>query len=83
MPSKVLRQVSDPTPPRPSTPPSPTTSPAPFNEAVLTSSPTDINAARAANAAFNVLLQSGEPISTPAKKYFDCLARSSEWNFAA
>src|SRR5437762_2632121 len=42
VPSKVLPQVSDPTPPRPSTPPSPITSPAPFNEVVLMSSPPDI-----------------------------------------
>ena len=47
------------------------------------SSPPDINAVRAANAAFNVLLQSGEPISTPAENYFDCLGWSSERNFAA
>ena len=41
----------------------------------MTSSPTDINAVRVANEAFNALLQSGEPVSTPAKR---CLARTSE-----
>lgn len=81
-PTKVLRQVFNPTPPRPSTLSNSTTSPTPFNDAVLTSSPTDINAIRAANATFNALIQSGEPISTAAKKYFAGLARSSERNFA-
>ena len=55
-PSKVIHHVSYPTPPRPSTLSNPIISTTPFNDAVLTSSSTDINAVRAENEAFNALL---------------------------
>ena len=48
---------------------------------VLTSSPADLNAVRAANKAFTNLLDSGDTISTPAKQYFNYLARTSERNW--
>ena len=77
LPTKVLRRVTkSPSPQpqsRPSTPPNPLT---PFNEAVLTDSPVDFNAVQQANVALNALLESGNPLPTPAKKYVRCLTRS-------
>jgi DDE superfamily endonuclease len=75
-PTKVLDRVTPPKPPapiRPSTPPPPTT---PFNDMVLTSSPVDFNAIQEANTALNNLLESGNPITTPARKYVNCLTRT-------
>src|SRR5437667_3448844 len=50
----------------------------PFTEAVLTSSPLDMSAVQVANATLNQLIQSGEPLPTPAKKYVGCVIRTSE-----
>jgi DDE superfamily endonuclease len=80
-PTKVLRQIIKPSSSSPSTPSTSPTSNTPFTNAVLTSSPADLNAIRAANKAFNNLLDSGEAISTPAKQYFNYLARTSERNW--
>ena len=51
---------------------------APFNDSVLTSSPIDINAVRRANTALNTIAATKEPINSPARKYLNCLTRSSE-----
>ena len=75
-PTKVLRRVASSPPPQ--TPPQPSTpynSVTAFNEAVLTSSPNDYNAVHQANVALNTLIDSGQPIPTPAKKYVNCLTR--------
>jgi len=55
----------------------------PFTEAILTSSPTDINAIYAANMALNQLIQSDEPLPTSTKKYASCVIRSSERLYAS
>ena len=77
LPTKVLRRLaSSPlpeSPSRPATPPNPAT---PFNEAVLTDSPADFNAVQQANTALNALLDSGEPLSSPAKQYVRHCTRS-------
>ena len=77
LPTKVLRRLASSPLPQPSnqppTPPNPTT---PFNAAVLTSSPIDFNAVHQANLAINTLLESGNPIPSPAKNYVNCLTRS-------
>ena len=68
LPSKVLRRVtvSSPSPPpsRPSTPQDTATA---FNEAVFTDSPADFNAVQRVNVALNSLLDSNEPLPSPAK----------------
>ena len=77
LPTKVLRRVvSSPSPEpasRPSTPQNTLTS---FNEAVFTDSPVDFNAVQCANVALNFLLDSGEPLPSPAKKFVRHLTRS-------
>src|SRR5947207_9130007 len=80
-PTKVLRQIIKPSSSSPSTPSISSTSNTPFINAVLTSSPADLNTIRAANKGFNKLLDSAEAISTPAKQYFNYLARISERNW--
>jgi len=50
----------------------------PFPKTVLTSSPLDINAVQVANRAFNTLLSSRDPITTPARTYGNCLTRRSD-----
>ena len=77
LPMKVLRRLAS-SPPlespiRPTTPPNLVT---PFNAAVLTDSPADINAVHQANTALNVLLDSKEPLSSPAKQYVCHCTRS-------
>ena len=81
-PRKVLNRVSPSSPSpqlRPITPPAAT----PFNDAVLTSSPIDINAVRVANAAFNDLIDSGDPLPLDARHYAKCLTRASERSHAS
>ena len=82
LPSKVLNHVS-----RSETPESKTSSIftiiMSFTEIVLTSSPLDINAVRTANMVLNQLIQSGEPLPTPAKNYVHCVIRSSERLYVA
>jgi hypothetical protein len=76
-PSKVLRQAPSVTPePTETRLPTPVTT-TPFPDTVLTSSPADINAVNVANIALNTMLESGEPITTPGRKYFNCLVRTS------
>ena len=82
LPTKILNRVSRSETPEPKTPPPAPTIMMPFTEAVLTSSPLDINAVRVANTVLNQLIQSGEPLPTPAKKYVDCVIRSSERLYA-
>jgi len=55
----------------------------PFNDTVLTSSPTDFNAIQRANVMLNDMITSGNPMSTPAKKYIKCLTRNVERLHAA
>jgi hypothetical protein len=64
-----LNRVASPGPstqPQPSTPPTPTN---PFNDAVFTNSPVNFNDVRRANMALHDMIASGNPISSPAKKY--------------
>jgi len=78
LPTKVLNRVASPSlseQTRPSTPSIPTN---PFNDAVLTSSPADFNDVQKANIALNDLITSGNPISTPAKKYVGFLTQNVE-----
>ena len=75
-PPKVLNHVTSPSPltqTRPSIPPLPIT---PFNDVVLTSSSVDFNAVQKANTALNNMLESGNSIMTPVKKYISCLTRT-------
>ena len=58
---------------RPSTTPNSLT---PFTEAVPTGSPIDFNAIKQANNALNTLIESGEPLPSPAKKYIGHCTRS-------
>src|SRR5579859_5345712 len=65
-------------PPEPTEISSPTPTPLiPFPGDVLTSSPVDVYAINVANTALDNMIQSGQPISTPGKKYFNCLICSS------
>jgi hypothetical protein len=77
LPTKVLRRVASSSPPQqqtqPLTPPNPL---AIFNDAVLTDSPANFNAVQQANNALNALLESGEPLPSPAKKYVGHCTRS-------
>ena len=82
LPTKVLNRVAKMTPPPPPPPQDMATPSNPFNDSVLTSSPIDIDAVRVANQALNTLIHSGEPIPSPAKKYFGYLTRSSERKWA-
>ena len=81
LPSKVIVSRSE--TPEPKTTSPPPTITMPFTEAVLTSSPLDFNAVRVANTILDRLIQSGEPLPTPAKKYVSCVIRSSERLYAA
>ena len=83
LPTKVLNRVSRSETPVPKTPSPPPATMTPFTEVVLTSSPLDINAVRVANMVLNQLIQSGEPLPTPAKNYVRCVIRSSERLYAA
>jgi hypothetical protein len=77
LPTKVLRRVASALQPqqqtRPSTPPNPLTA---FNNAVLTDSPADFIVIQRANDALNTLMESGEPLPSPAKKYIGHTTRS-------
>ena len=73
LPTKVLNRVSRSETPVPKTPSPPYPITTPFTDAILTSSPLDISAVRVANAALNQLIQSGEPLPTPAKQYVSCV----------
>jgi hypothetical protein len=76
LPTKVLRRVaSAPSPQQESRPSTPNSS-TPFNEAVLTDSPADFNAVKQANDVLNTLIESGEPLPSPAKKYVGHCTRS-------
>src|SRR5271169_2288994 len=76
LPTKVLRRVTSSPPPQPpSRPSTPPNSPTSFNHAVLTDSPTDFNAVYEANVALNTLLESGNLLPSPAKKYVGHLTR--------
>src|SRR5208282_4042164 len=69
LPTKVLRRVASSPPPKPQSRPStPQNLLTPFNETVFTDSPADFNAVQRANVALNALLDSDEPLPTPAKK---------------
>ena len=83
LPTKVLNRVSRSETPGPKTPSPPRPITTPFTDAVLTSSPLDISAVRVANAALNQLIQSGEPLPTPAKQYVSCVTRTSERLYAS
>ena len=77
-PTKVLNRVASSSPStqtRSSIPSIPTN---PFNDAVLTSSPVDFNDVQTANIALNDMIASGNPISTPAKKYVIFLTKNVE-----
>jgi len=76
LPTKVLRRVTSTSPQPQSRPSTPHNSLTPFNEAVLTDSPVDFNAIKQANDALNTLLDSGEPLPTPAKQYIGHATRS-------
>src|SRR5271154_2930098 len=68
LPTKVLRRVtSTPSPEPPSRPSTPQDTLTAFNEAVFTDSPADFNAVQRANVALNSLLDSNEPLPSPAK----------------
>jgi hypothetical protein len=74
-----LNRVASPGPstqPQPSTPPTPTN---PFNDAVFTNSPVNFNDVRRANMALNDMIASGNPISSPAKKYITFLTQNVEY----
>ena len=76
--TKVLNRVASPGPStqtQPSTPPTPTN---PFNAAVFTNSPVDFNDVQRANMALNDMIASGNPISSPAKKYITFLTQNVE-----
>jgi len=77
-PSKVLHQVSNSTPHQCSTCINPLTPSNPFNSAVMTSSSTDMDAVQTANEALKTLINSSNPIPTPAKLYFDYSTQASE-----
>jgi len=50
----------------------------PYTESVFTSSPLYNNEVQQANAAFLKEIKSGEPLSTPAQNYAQCIVRRSE-----
>ena len=72
-PKKVLRQVIEITSPSTSPTTIPVSSGNPFNEAVLTSSPINIDAIRAANAFLTQQIRSGEALTTRVRKYIPYL----------
>jgi hypothetical protein len=80
-PTKVLRQVVETPPPSTSIPSILVSSGNPFNESVLTSSPTDIDAVRAANAVVTHQLESRGSLTTPVRNYIPYLVRASEHNW--
>jgi predicted hydrocarbon binding protein len=76
LPTKVLRRVTSTSSPQQESRPSTPNSSTPFSEAVLTDSPVDFNAVKQANDALNTLIESGEPLPSPAKKYVGHCTRS-------
>ena len=77
LPTKVLHRVlSSPSPQPPSRPSTPQDTITAFNEVVFTDSPADFNAVQRANVALNSLLDSNEPLPSPAKKFVRHLTRS-------
>jgi hypothetical protein len=77
LPTKVLRRVASTPPPEPQNQPStPSNLLIPFNEAVFTDSPADFNAVQRANVALNSLLDSHNPLPTPAKRFVRHVTRS-------
>jgi hypothetical protein len=77
-PTTVLNPVASPSPStqtRSSIPSIPTN---PFNDAMLTGSSVDFNDVQTANMALNDMIASGNPISTPAKKYVIFLIKNVE-----
>ena len=77
-PPKVLRQVTETLPSGTSTTSISASPGNPFNEAVMTSSPSDINAVRAANAFLMCQIESGDALTSPVRKYIPYLVRASE-----
>ena len=78
-PRKVLGLVTPPaTSESQSQPTTPTTIATPFHDGVLTSSPIDFNAVHQATIALNAELDSGKPLSSPAKKFAKSLGRTVE-----
>ena len=77
-PRKVLNRVplSAPTEVNPASPPPISTTP--FNDAVLTNSPANFNDVQHANAALVHLVQSRQPLPSPAKNYVGYLTQSYE-----
>jgi len=66
---KVLHHIMSSSPPQQQTwPPTPPNSLAVFIDTILTNSPANFNAVQQANNALNALLESGEPLPSPAKK---------------
>jgi hypothetical protein len=76
LPTKVLRRVASTPSPGQSRPSTPQNSLIPFNETVFTDSPTDFNAVQRANIALDTLLDSNEPLPSPAKKFVRHVTRS-------
>ena len=83
LPTKILNRVSRSEISESRTPSSMPIITTPLTEAILTSSPTDINAIYAANMALNQLIQSDKPLSTSTKKYASCVIQSSERLYAS
>lgn len=82
-PQKVIDRVSSQTTPElqpcPITPPATT----PFTNAVLTSSPIDMDAVRFANSALNDIVENNSSLPTPARKYIKSLTRTNERLYAS
>jgi hypothetical protein len=76
LPTKVLRRVGASPSPEPQSRPCTPNPLAPFNETVFTDSPVDFNAVQRANVALNTLLESKEPLPTPARIFVRHLTRS-------
>jgi len=68
-PSKVLNRVRPTSPSTPAPPPPESQSPTPLSNPLLTSSPVDITAFRAANQELMQLISSKEPLNTPARTH--------------
>jgi hypothetical protein len=77
-PKKVLRQVIEIESSSASTTSVPISPGNPFTEAVMTSSPINIDAVRAANAFLTQQIKSGEALSSPVRKYIPYLVQASE-----
>ena len=82
-PLKVLNRVAPPPMESPtSRPSSRSVTPEPFNDAVLTSSPIDMDIRRKANAALHQMLDSKELITSPTRNYIGCLVHANERLYA-